>query len=539
MSVLEEAVQRLESATAPAGPLGRALADSGTGFAAVGGPLQLRWEQAWRELADCLRPLDHSEQLILHEGGGYQGCWLESTATICAETLDRFAPDIVRATQLGFARHQRADGLLPYKLTPAGPGFCQIQMVTPLARSVWRHYQATGDRDHLRALYRAMARMDDWLAAHRDTRGTGGVEIFCAFDTGHDNSPRCWFMPQRCHLGDAARWDPDYPGLPLIAPDLTANVACQRDYLALMAAELGGDPTGWRAKAAASRAALWRQCHDAEDQFFYDRDAAGRPRRVQSDVLLRVLACEVGDDACFDAALESYLLHSAKFASPYGFTSLALDDPRFDHDYRRNSWGGPINLLSLLRAPDAFEPHGRLAELATVQLGALAALAVADRFPQCLDPWSGEPGFASAYAPCLLWFIDTIERCAGLLARPDGELWLNGLDLTRLEAGAAPRAWAHARRHAGQAYVLAGDGATVQVGRDGSDWLSFPAGWRVVVADGRPTAVIGLARRPPSGELVWGDRRWALSPGPNERLDLTGPGGVRPVSPPRLIDPSW
>ena len=34
---------------------------------------------------------------------------------------------------------------------------------------------------------------------------------------------------------------------------------------------------------------------------FYDRDALGEPVRVSTDVLLRVLACGIGDDAFFDA----------------------------------------------------------------------------------------------------------------------------------------------------------------------------------------------------------------------------------------------
>jgi hypothetical protein len=48
---------------------------------------------------------------------------------------------------------------------------------------------------------------------------------------------------------------------------------------------------------------------------------------VQSDVLLRVLACEVGDDAFFDTALARCLLSTRKFFARFPFTSVAPDDP--------------------------------------------------------------------------------------------------------------------------------------------------------------------------------------------------------------------
>ncbi|WP_051815608.1 MGH1-like glycoside hydrolase domain-containing protein [Glycomyces tenuis] len=407
--------------------LGAELTAAGVGFAAVGGPLEERWHRALAELEQCVRPLAGGAP-VLNEGGVYAGAWLESTGTINAEVLARFAPGIARETHLRFAEHQRGDGMIPYKLTDDGPGFSQIQIVTPLARTVWRHHELTGgDEPFLETMYRAMARYDDWLARFRDTRRTGAVEAFCAFDTGHDLSPRFWFAPDRAFRGDARRCDPDSPILPYAAPDLTANVACQRAYLARIAEALGEDGEPWRRKARASVAALYAQCFDPDDGTFYDRDRSGRHVRIQSDVLLRVLACEIGDEEFFTRALGAYLMNTRKFLSHHGFTSLALDDPRFDADASRNSWGGPVNLLSLLRAPDAFEHHGHVAELAVAAAPPLAALAAADRFPQCLDPWSGEAGFTSVYSPSILWFLDTVERSFGILPRPGGEVWFTGL----------------------------------------------------------------------------------------------------------------
>ncbi|GAA1995484.1 MGH1-like glycoside hydrolase domain-containing protein [Microbacterium ulmi] len=472
MAAIDEALARLRSAE-PA---------YGVAFVAVGGPLERRWRQAADELGACIRPIGGGAPL-LNEGGVYDGAWIESTGTINAEVLDRFAPGVTRATHLRFAAEQRADGLMPYKVTPTGPGFSQIQLVTPLARCVWNHYLLTdrADREYLATMYTAMSRMDEWLATHRDTRGTGGVEAFCTFDTGHDASPRFWFAPDRCFRGEASLVDPSHPSLPYVAPDLTANVACQRTYLALIAEELGQDAAPWRAKAQASLAALWEQCWDAQNGTFYDRDRTGEHVRVSSDVLLRVLACEVGDDAFFAEALERHLFHTRRFLSPHGFTSLSMDDPRFDRDFRRNSWGGPVNFLAQLRAPAAFEHHGRGGELAVASQGVLTALALADRFPQTLDPWSGEAGYTSAYSPSILWLLDAVERWFGILPHPDGSLSFTALPPTRLGHGAAAHAVGYRRVVDGATWELVGDDERSVVLRDGVEALALGRGERVML----------------------------------------------------------
>jgi hypothetical protein len=341
-------------------------------------------------------------------------------------------------------------------------------------------------------------------------------------------------VPDRCFEGDAARVDPAHPELPFVAPDLTANVAAQRRYLGRIAQALGEDGVAWADRAAASASALVAQCLD-EDGRYYDRDARGELRRVVSDVILRVYEAEHGDDAEFAAALERDLLNTRRFLSAAGLTSLAMDEPRFSGDASRNSWGGPVNLLSAIRAAHAFEHHGRVAEHALVATATLTALATADRFPQCLDPFSGEAGYTQAYSPALLFFLDQLERSCGILPRPDGALWLSGLTPTRLEHGAAADAVAASRRVGGALFEIAGDDARIVVERDGERLLEFPRGWRVVAdAAGTPVAVVCLAAAPVAGELVTASGTTPLTLAPNEHVDLatgarTAPGFTAPV----------
>lgn len=530
MPAIDDALERLRDGdtTARAGipeshPLHDGLRRAAVAFAAVGGRLEERWHRALTELAGCIRPLSGADALF--EGGAYPGAWLESTATVSAGILDRFAPEVTRATHLLFAELARDDGLLPYKVTADGPAFTQIQMVTPLAREVWHHYlrsePTAAARHYLRRMYDAMVRNDAWLAAHRDTRGTGAVEAFCTFDTGHDMSPRFWHVPDRCFRGDPTRFDPDVPTLPYIAPDLTANVACQREHLALIAAELGEEGAPWRARATASTRALLDQCWDETDGMFYDRARDGH-LRVASDVLLRVLACGVGDDESFGRALEQHLMSTRRFLSHAGFTSIAMDDPRFDDDHTRNSWAGPVNYLTLVRAPQAFEQHGRHAELSLVRRSLLGAVAGHDRFPQCLDPWTGDAGYTDGYSPAMLWLLDALETDCGVLPRPDGEVWLTGMPPTRLDHGQSAAATAAARTVAGVRYELAADDERVEVHRDGMLWLRFPRGWRVVLdRGGRVAGVVGMSPSAVSGELrVDAAPPVALTLGPNDHATV-------------------
>lgn len=504
---------------------GRAALDefaaSGVAFAASSPALEQRFGDAVRELISCIKPTA-GDEAILNEGGIYHGCWLESTGTINAELLSRFVPEVAGSTFAGFARHQREDGLFPYKLTQDGPVFSQIQTVTPLARSVWNHFLLNGrDRDYLRKLYLAMGRNDAWLARWRDTRQTGAVEAFCAFDTGHDLSARFWHVPDSPEGNDPKRYRTDNPVLPFIAPDLTANVACQRDYLALMAEALGEDGTPWRVKAKASREALFAQCFDGDDAFFYDRDRNGQLIRVQSDVLLRVLACEVGDEAFFEAALSRYLLNTRKFFAKYPFTSMALDDPRLDPAFDYNSWCGPTNFLTLIRAAHAFEHHGRHVELTWMMQPVLSALFRGERFAQTINPFSGAMGFTEVYSPSILCLLDFVERLSGILPRPEGTLWFTGLTPYQIEHRDVSHATAYARRVDGRLFEMVNDGVTMRVFRDRTPLFSAPKGVRVVTdRAGNIGALIGMSVTTISGALTMGEAQLHFAIGPNEVLAL-------------------
>lgn len=495
---------------------GEGWSDARVTFAADG-PLDAAWHAASERLERCL--VAHPGRApILHEGGIYGGAWVESTASICCEVLARFLPGVAAETIRRVVSQPGPDGQLPYKVTPEGPSYAQIQMVTPFARSVARVAALAADPALLADAYPALAAHDAWLAEHRDTRGTGGVEAFCTYDTGHDRSPRFWHVPDGCPDGDATRYDRDNPRLPFVAPDLTANVAAQRLALAGIAASLQLDPEPWRAKAARSQRALLEQTWHAEDGTFYDRDAQGEPVRVNTDALLRVLACGIGGDAFFDAAAERHLLNPRRFFAAFPFTSVALDDPRFDPHTAYNSWAGPTNMLAILRAPDAFEPHGRYVELGWALWPTVAALSREIRFAQTLSPWVGEQGFTSDYAPAILALLDFVERCCGVLPRFDRTLWVTGMRAPQVQHDLPATSTAYARDVDGRRYDLRVEGEDATLRVDGAVSAVFPAGLRLVLdAEGDLLEIVGMVARTVEGEVTWGGTTAAVAVAGNER----------------------
>ncbi|MBD0382963.1 MGH1-like glycoside hydrolase domain-containing protein [Paenibacillus sedimenti] len=504
------------------GPVLAEWMQSGVKFAASSDKFEGVYYKALRKLLDSVVPTG-GDKPILHEGGIYLGCWLESTGTINAELLSRFIPSVSQSTYELFADYQREDGLMPYKLTEAGPSYRQIQLVTPLARSVWNHYQMNGrDKSFLRKMYKAMQRYDEWLLTYRNTRGTNGVEAFCTFDTGHDLSPRFWHVPDTPHGNDARICNPDSPILPFVAPDLTANVYCQRLYLARIAEELAESGAPWREKAEQSLDSLFQYCFDETDQFFYDLDKNDEHVCVQSDVLLRVLACEVGDRAFFDQALRKYLLNTRKFFAKYPFTSIAMDDPRFDPFSSYNSWAGASNFLSLIRAPHAFEHHGRFVELTYVFYPLMAVFHKMTRFSQAVSPWTGEEGFTEAYSPAILCMLDYVERLSGIMPRPEDELWFTGL---------LPYAVDHGEEIAnGTAYSRIVDGVTYElvntleesvVYRNDRKILQFPNGLRAVTnRQGNLKSIIGMSVRTVEGIVSYEGCELRVSVKGNEIIDI-------------------
>jgi hypothetical protein len=388
--------------------------------------LQSAYAAALTGLAANGRRLNGYADPTLIEGAEYTGCWLECApyeGLVYSAVDPATTPAIGRANHDVFFHFQKGDGQLPCSVKPAKLGWAQIQMVVPIAASALELSARLKDQRFLETAYAAAGRWDDWLVAHRNTRGTGLCELFCVYDTGHDNSTR--FppeVPHACPDGDATKCM-QVAGLPWVAPDLSATLFGGRVALAAMARLLGkgGEADRWTERADQVRRSIMDHLYDPRDLFFYDRDVNDKPIRVRGDVITRVLSEHLVDQPTFDRIYAAHIRDPKRFWTPYPLPSISADDPKFVHNPPRNSWAGSSQALTALRAPRWFEHYGRPADLAHVMSQWVSALVAGHAFRQQLDPWTGVETGADGYSPAMLCMVDFTARLFGVHADPGSD----------------------------------------------------------------------------------------------------------------------
>ena len=385
-------------------------------------------------LVGNLRPFAQCGGALLPVAGAdYPGAWLEHGQDCLfladpALGLGEEAAAAAWAEQEAFLDHQREDGLLPFCLPlrwrrvsgffNAQALFWQIQAVWSPIRCAVEVARRVGrpERDFAR-IYEAGVRYDAWFRRNRDRAGTGLAEMYCEYDTGHDNDPRVrdGGIPSSC-LGRDAATMPDIPCMPVLSVDLSAMLFGTRMALAELADGLGftADASTWRADADALGEAMRRHLYDPEDEFFYDRDTAGL-RRYRTEHVTRLFLNGVLEQGEFDRVWKRHFAVPGQgFSPPFPIPSMAVDDPHFPRETTRNSWGRNTQSLTLLRALLWADRYGRGEWLDGVLAAWLrATLLHADRFvfQQELDPLTGDPiGDSPNYTPSLLLYLATCRR---------------------------------------------------------------------------------------------------------------------------------
>lgn len=396
---------------------------------------KLTWDAALAALASNTKLLATYKRPVLIEGSVYHGIWMECAPqeALVYTGLRKFlksqegqtALEVARANHTAFFELQKPDGQLPAYIWNTEIGFGQIQMVVPIAATAWELTQQTHDEEFLMAAYLACKGWDSWLRRYRNTRKTGLVEGFCTFDTGHDNSPRWAGMPNSCPTNDA-RNCPPVASLPRLCPDLSATVFGGRIALAAMARALGkqAEADRWEEDAETIRKLIIEKLYCPEDAAFYDQDANGQFVRVRSDVISRVMGEHVlkleilPDRKIFESVWEKQLHNPKAFWAPFPFPSIALDDPTFVRPIEPNSWGGPSQALTALRAPRWMPHYGKEKEMHLMMRQWTTAIADSGRLFEQMDPLTGEftpEEGAGGYSPTALVYADFSRRfsCMG------------------------------------------------------------------------------------------------------------------------------
>ncbi len=376
-------------------------------------PLQAKYDAAVEGLKKNRRPVFLRPSDVLIEGATYAGIWLESGPQ---EGLlyAPFDPAIAVSNHRVFFDLQRADGYLPCCVRFDRMESSQIQTVVPIAATALELAENLQDEGLLRLAYCAGSAWDDWLMRYRNTRGTGLCEAFCGFDTGEDKSARFKGLPWKCP-NDDARVCPKVGKLPYLAPDLSATVYGGRLALAAMARHLGkrNEAEQWQEKAESIRRAIFKWCFDPEDACFYDRDRDNHFVRVRCVELLVTLGEHVPDRKLFEEIYGRHVRNPREFWTPFPFPSVAADDPAFDHSMPNDSWGGPSQVLTALRAPRWVEYYGKCADLTHVMRQWVKATLASPHFEQQVNPWTGQFSTGHAYSPGMLLLTDFVSRLYG------------------------------------------------------------------------------------------------------------------------------
>jgi hypothetical protein len=388
-----------------------------------------QWQQAYNRalqvLAANVQVLPRFAGPVLIEGAEYAGIWQECGPH---ESLvySLFRPDVARNTHMTFFALQREDGQLPANNKRSETGFGQIQMVVPIAATAWELAHATADSELIETAYNACSRWDAWLMRYRNTRGTGLIEGFCTYDTGMDNSPRWAGCANQCPNKDARQCPPN-PTLPRLCPDLSATVYGARIALAAMARALGksSESDQWLDRAETLRKHILAKLYVPDDAAFYDLDAHDNFVKVRSDILSRICGEHIVDQKTFDTLWSRQLGNQHAFWAPYPLPSIALDDPTFVRPIPRNSWGGPSQALTALRAGRWFDHYNRSAEFAHMMQQWCDAILRDPSFRQQLDPVAGDftQSGSASYSPAALVFYDYTWRLAGVRQHEDELHW--------------------------------------------------------------------------------------------------------------------
>ncbi len=376
-------------------------------------------------LQDNCRPFpQYPECNLLIPGDDYYGIWIEHNQDNVF--FADYNPVCAWATQDVFLRTQREDGLLPFMLTSDQPWeqnkgqrrFGQLQLVYPFARCAFEVAKKVGrPESDIRRVYDASAAYDNWLVKYRNRAGSGLVEMYCEWDTGHDNDPRVTDggIPHDCPGQDAKNM-PDLPIMPILSVDLSAMRYGGLLALAEMAELLGlkNEAGKWRDKAETLRRLIKQYLFDEEDCFYYDRDTQGL-RKYRTEHITRLFLNHVLTQDEFDAVYERYFgTPGREFNPAYPIPSVSVDDPHFDKACPKNSWGSNCQATTAERAMFWMDFYGRpddLTGLLSKWLRSICDNPETATYQQEINPFTGKPvGVGKNYSPTLNLAILAMKR---------------------------------------------------------------------------------------------------------------------------------
>jgi len=360
----------------------------------------------------------------------YPGVWLEHALDGLHYALsfpeDPHSREVAVNHMRLFINNRRADGRLPYNvldeelkqrknwINAKSIGYRQIQECVSFGAICMDVHRLSGDRVFLEDAYEALKGWDEWLCAHRMTMGKGLIEMFCLFDTGHDNSARFEGIPNATPDDDGCI-PADNPALPILCPDMNAVFYGDRMAAADMAQELGleAEAAVWRKKAEEVRNAMLELLYDPKEDFFFDVDCKGNRRPIKSSSITNIFTEHLLTQAEFDSIWARHMINPQEFGTPYPIPSIAYNSGYADNHAKDNCWGYYSQALTALRCSRWMDFYGHGAEYDEMLTKWVNVMAQQDEniFTQELDPISGEPTSCSKwYSSAMLLYLYAVDR---------------------------------------------------------------------------------------------------------------------------------
>lgn len=364
----------------------------------------------------------------------YPGVWLEHVydSLLYAKLFPGNTELAVNTINL-FLDHQKPDGHLPYCVVKPTPGagaldhvrYTQIQECLSFGQLCLEVYHMTKDTLLLQKSYDGISKWFRWLSENRMTKGTGLIEMFVGYDTGHDNSGRLEGIScPRNYSKDGVRMDaavlPEDDVVPILAVDMNANYFGTARALADMADLLDRteDAAYWTKEAADIKQKIFDYCFNQEDCFFYDVDKHGIHRKYLSSTIFHLFMEQVLDPvADKDLINQIYTRHiknPTEFWTAYPFPSMAASDPSYRKHTDFNCWGyfsQALIALRCIRWMDSYHMSEDFDKLCEKWLSAWTGCFDTFHLGQELDPVTGIPSASSEwYSSCMLFYTYAARR---------------------------------------------------------------------------------------------------------------------------------
>ncbi len=392
------------------------------------------YDAAWKKITEehvaCFKDMDKPLFLI---SNNYPGVWMEHVydavmyARLCPQGLE-----IAKNTVNLFLDYQTEAGQFPCYVWNANVigaeknviGYSHIQEVVSFAKLALIVCKMSGDRQLLEKTYLGCIAWDSWLKKYRMTRGKGLVEMFCGYDTGHDESARLEGMS--CpgnYTKDGVKQNagvlPEGDNVvPVFACDMNANFYGSKVALSEMAQMLGkaDEAEKWQAEAEEVKAKLFEICYDEDDMFFYDVDKHDNKRKCKSCTVFHMFmegVLKPGEELT-EQIYNKHIKNPEEFWTPYPFPSMAVNDPAWRKVTQKNCWGYFTQTLIVLRTSLWMDKYGKTEDHLHVLKQFIKAWTNCYdkiKFGQELDPITGEPSdCAEYYSSSMLSYIYAARR---------------------------------------------------------------------------------------------------------------------------------